>query len=391
MPPSRPAARAGRASSSRADTAPHRSQRGTPRVVRWVDLLAVLLRSSASVPRDTILRHVPDYARQLAPDGTPPDALLRKFERDKDELKAFGIPLETTRDDATGSEHYRLRRTDFYLPYLALQQEGAPPPRKVSRALYHGLRTEPVAPDAIAIVRAAALRARAVGDPVLAEQVDGALRKLAVDLRDVAVAPDDAVALPPRRALDAAVVSTLASALAERRHVRFTYHSIGRDATEARTVAPYALVPLQGQWYLVGHDATRGAGAAGIRMFRVSRIRDAAFDRRGAAPEFAIPADFDRAAWAAPRPVWALGDAPPVPVTFEVVRATGAALEALDEGEPVDGAPMRRTVAVRRPDAFVRWALQFGGAVRPVAPAAIVGEWRAALRTMRAQYAEVGA
>ena len=45
----------------------------------------------------------------------------RMFERDKDELKAFGIPIETVRFTINyGHEQqdgYRLARKDFHLPY----------------------------------------------------------------------------------------------------------------------------------------------------------------------------------------------------------------------------------------------------------------------------------
>jgi hypothetical protein len=68
-------------------------------------------------------------------------SVRRKFERDKDELRAFGIPLETVSysinrglEEAQG---YRLSKKNFYLPYLKLLKEegeaGAEGPPRLPR------------------------------------------------------------------------------------------------------------------------------------------------------------------------------------------------------------------------------------------------------------------
>lgn len=354
------------------------SQRATPTVTRWVDLIACLLRNRGGVSRDYLYRHVPAYARHHRPDAAPSAALEKKFERDKEALRAFGVPI-VVRDG-----RYSLSGSAFYLPYLASMQEGAPPPRKVDREGYRALVEVPVTPAAVELVRRAAARAIAAGDPALAAQVEGALRKLAVDLPEAARPGDEGeVVVAARAAPDPATLPALATALAEHRHVTFTYRSIASDEARTRTVAPYALVPLRGQWYLVGHDASAGA----LRRFRVTRMRDVRVDETAEAPQYAIPPSFDRARWARVEQPWALGDDAPLPVVFRVARATGAAAGVLDEGEPVEGHADRRRVAVRRPDAFVRWALGFGGAVVPVSPPAIVAAWHDALRAVRARHA----
>ena len=369
-----------------------RSQRETPKIVRWMDLLAYLLRHSTPVSWTQIRRNVPDYARYGDdPVGKEKVAVERKFERDKEALRTFGVPITVAPVSGADVDHYRLERQAFYLPYLQSLEADAPPPRRVSRDFYRALTSQPVEPAAIELVRAAAARARAVGDPVLAEQVDGAMHKLAIDVPTLRAEVADGVALPPRTVIDAETIAAITDALVARRRLSFDYESIADGTRSARTVHPYALVQLQGQWYVVAHDPSRGDDLAALRTFRVGRMRAVRADERAAAPHFTVLPGFDVAAYATVRQPWALGDAPPIAVTYDVVRPTGVARAALEEGEGDPDRPTRRTVPVRRPDAFVRWALAFGGAVQPVAPPAIVDQWRTTLAAMRGAYAEATA
>ncbi|MGH7510782.1 MAG: hypothetical protein ACREMZ_15105 [Gemmatimonadales bacterium] len=67
-------------------------------------------------------------------------ALRRTFERDKEELRAFGVPIETvtTEGEIVG---YRLQPQYFYLPYLTLRSEGTTArPSRVDRFGYRALK-----------------------------------------------------------------------------------------------------------------------------------------------------------------------------------------------------------------------------------------------------------
>ena len=98
---------------------------------RWTDLLVTLLRRRWPVPLDTILEDVPAYAASR--DNKP--TLRRMFERDKDELRAFGVPIETISDPSTGEVvGYQLRPERFYLPYLAVAGGRGRPARPYSAA-----------------------------------------------------------------------------------------------------------------------------------------------------------------------------------------------------------------------------------------------------------------
>ena len=73
----------------------HTPQRSSPKLRRWTDLVASLLRHHYAIPFDTIAQEVPGYAAE----GKEPASIKRMFERDKKELLRFGVPIETVNDD----------------------------------------------------------------------------------------------------------------------------------------------------------------------------------------------------------------------------------------------------------------------------------------------------
>ena len=110
-----------------------------PKLQRWTDLIAALLRRNYPVTFDDLSGDVPAYGKP----AKKKDAVMRMFERDKDELRSFGISIETVpaRDegDAAG---YRIDRKGFYLPYLSLAARDGKPgtsPRKPDRFGYRAL------------------------------------------------------------------------------------------------------------------------------------------------------------------------------------------------------------------------------------------------------------
>ena len=86
-------------------------------------------------------------------------------------------------------------------------------------------------------------------------------------------------------------LSKLETAISKQRTVKFEYWSIARDEKRERTIDPYALLPHEGSWYVVGRDHKSDA----IRTFKVSRIRrDIKFATRRER-DFRLPADFNAA------------------------------------------------------------------------------------------------
>src|ERR671929_147595 len=95
----------------------------------------------------------------------------------------------------------------------------------------------------------------------------------------------------------------LEGAISKQRTVRFRYWSIYRDEQEERTLNPYALLPENGSWYVIGRDLDRDD----IRTFRVSRIRsDIRFATRRER-DFRLPAEFDIETYRG-RTEWQFGD-----------------------------------------------------------------------------------
>src|SRR5688572_21397122 len=105
------------------------------KVQRWIDLLSTLLAHSFPLTFLELAKGVPAYlADGSIESGAPSDTLKRMFERDKDELRSLGVPIESTSDDGEEESRYRLRHTDFYMPYLLVASlRGTARPAKVDR------------------------------------------------------------------------------------------------------------------------------------------------------------------------------------------------------------------------------------------------------------------
>ena len=357
-----------------------------PKIVRWTDLLASLLRNRYAISFEQIAREVPGYGA-----GEKDRASVKRmFERDKKELLRFGVPIETVLDEKGEPTLYTVARTNFYLPYLGLLDAARrpSPPRRgtVGREGYRMLQALAFEPDELAAVAEAAARVRALGDPGVTADADSAMRKLAYDLPVGATAAERAPHVVPARAQpDPATFAVLDEALRDRKVVTFDYRSMGSDRITQRRVEPYGLFYLHGHWYLAGRD--RDAGD--LRNFRLSRMSGVRRNTaRESTPDYDVPPGFRLREHARSRQAWELGDGDAREVEVRFVRDTGAAAAAARLGAPVEGAPDRRRFTVRRQDAFVRWLLAFAGDARPVAPDDVVAEFDSQLRATLALYAE---
>jgi predicted DNA-binding transcriptional regulator YafY len=200
---------------------------------RLVNLTMLLLSTRRPLTVDQIRELVPSY------DQNDSESFRRMFERDKEELRELGIPLETESLDGWGMDSgYRIRRTDYELPDIALEPDEA---------------------------AALGLAARLWQSAELAEASQTALLKLrAAGIEAQPVAPQ----LDPRiEAAGPAFEPCLAAARA-REAVRFGYRRPGDAAVSQRTLEPWGVVHRHGRWYAVGHDRDRSA----VRVFRLSRV-----------------------------------------------------------------------------------------------------------------------
>ena len=346
----------------------------SPKIQRWIDLLATLLAHRYPATLEDIAAGVPAYQAG----NQKKESRRRTFERDKDELRRFGILIRTREDEEGAPNLYQLLPREFYLPYLSLMINGRPSkPRRLDQYGYAMLPTLSFEPDELEAVAHAAARVRELGDPLLAEHAESAVRKLAVDLPLDVTSPGDTRIAPARPQADAAVFGALSDALQDRKRVDFVYHSIGTDVSSGRTVEPFGLFFLNQHWYLAG----RATGEGAVKNYRVSRIGEPEVNQKQpGTPDYEIPPDFRLAHHARSKQAWELGDGDATEALVELRRTGGAAAAAARLGEPVADFPDRRRFRVRRRDAFGRWLLSFAGDLVPVYPAEIVDEYRALVR-----------
>ena len=351
---------------------------------RWLDLIAFLAVRRMPVAVEEIMEHVPSYAGDWrGGDETARASVRRKFERDKDELRELGIPIETVEYRINygleQTQGYRLRGRDFYLPYLRLvsgdEERGGPQAGASASGPDFELR-----PDE---ARAAVDALRRVGDLPsfpFRDEARSALRKLTFDLgpevvREGAAGPPVRY-LPPPGADDVRDrLKALSDALLRRKEVRFGYYGIHRDERSERRVHPYGLLFQDSHWYLVAWDLDREA----MRVFRVARMDAPDVNpRKARTPDYEVPDDFDLDDYAG-RPPWSLPGQDDEPLVVDVRFAFPRSLwaERNRHGELVEelegGAHLRRfRVQDRGP--FLRWILALGDEAAVVAPGALADE-----------------
>jgi proteasome accessory factor B len=204
------------------------------RTERLLNLVICLLHTRSFLTADRIRDLVPGY------DETPSEeAFKRAFERDKEDLRDLGIPLETGTNSAFDDEPgYRIARRDYALPDVTLE------------------------PDEAAAV---GLAARMWSSAALGSAATRALRKLEAAGVELAALPEG---LQPRLEASGAAFPLLAEAVHDGRVVTFDYRTGAGIDQSGRTVEPWGVVWWHGRWYLVGHDRDRD----GVRVFRISRI-----------------------------------------------------------------------------------------------------------------------
>ena len=208
---------------------------------RLLNLVICLLATRRYLNVHEIRAAVPGY------DQGAEDAFRRMFERDKDELRELGVPLETGTNSAAHDDEpgYRIARVDYELPEIHLEPDEA---------------------------AALGLAARLWQSAPLAGATGSALLKLRAAGVEAPAAP---AALEPRVGASEPAFEACLAAVRDGRAVEFDYRAAGSAGATApggapatRHVEPWGVVSWRGRWYLVGHDVDRGAE----RVFRLSRF-----------------------------------------------------------------------------------------------------------------------
>jgi proteasome accessory factor B len=202
---------------------------------RLLGLVVCLLSTRRALTAAQIREAVPGY-----PDSF--EAFKLMFERDKEELRELGIPLETDLASPGDEEAgYRIRRQAYELPEITLE------------------------PDEAAVL---GLAARVWQRAELEGAAAGALLKLRAAGID---AEDTQTGIEPRVHTGEAAFGPLWEAVMARRPVTFAYRAAGRSGVQQRRLEPWGVVNRHGRWYVAGHDMDRDA----VRVFRLSRVEGA--------------------------------------------------------------------------------------------------------------------
>jgi proteasome accessory factor B len=245
---------------------------------RLLSLVVCLLSSRRYLTAGQIRDAVPGYPASF-------EAFKRMFERDKDELRELGIPLETGTNAPEEEVGYRISPQAYELPEILLE------------------------PDEAAVL---GLAAKVWQRAELAGAAAGGLLKLrAAGIEaDVTSRPG----IEPRLATEDAAFAPLWRAVRDRRPVSFDYQAPNRPAAQTRHLEPWGVVNRHGRWYVVGFDRDRN----GERVFRLSRIEgDVRFT--GPAGTVVVPAGID-----VRKSVRDSGGPPPAVRTAELKVRTGA-------------------------------------------------------------------
>jgi proteasome accessory factor B len=204
---------------------------------RLLGLVVCLLSTRRYLTADQIRSAVPGYPET-------DDLFKRMFERDKEDLRELGVPLETgvnhPFDDDPG---YRIRRQAYELPELRLEADEA------------------------AVL---GLAARVWSRAQLEGAAAGALLKLrAAGIDEASLEAGEArTDIEPRLGTPEPAFGPLWEAVRDRRPVTFSYRAAGRSDPQRRELEPWGVVNRHGRWYVAGRDRGRDA----TRVFRLGRI-----------------------------------------------------------------------------------------------------------------------
>jgi proteasome accessory factor B len=225
----------------------------TEKSERLLNLLIMLLVQRHYVGKDRIRRIV--YGESST------DAFEKMFERDKEELRSLGVPVEVGQmdlyfDDEPG---YRIRPDEFALPAIDL------------------------APDEAAVI---GLATKVWEHATLARATTEAVRKLTAAGVDIDVSALEIA--QPRLAADEPSFDVFWEAVCERTPLEFEYGRPGSTKPTTRHLQPWGVTRYSGRWYAVGFDTDRDDE----RVFRLSRVQGEA-RKIGPPGSYEIPADID--------------------------------------------------------------------------------------------------
>ncbi len=199
---------------------------------RLLNLVGLLLETRRPLTFDEIRETLDAYRADNV------ESAKRMFERDKDALREYGVPLELTDLDAWGTEQgYVIPKERYYLPEIAFT------------------------PEEITALFVASRSGREE------TEVEQGVRKLLFGADGGALAGLGGGSLVAGSDARSATLVAVADAVQQHRRVRFVYRT-AQGSTGERVVDAWGMVFRGGHWYLLGHDREREE----VRAFRLSRV-----------------------------------------------------------------------------------------------------------------------
>ena len=300
---------------------------------RLLNLLITLLVSRTYVTKDK-LRNVVEAYREASD-----DAFEKMFERDKDDLRALGVPIEVGGFDPMFEDEkgYRISRGAFELPDIDLDPQEAAVVGLAARVWQHA--------GLAAATSDALVKLKAAGVSVDREALD---------------------VVQPQLTAEEPAFEPLWDATRTRTPVRFTYRRSGASKAATRHLQPWGVVSFRGRWYVAGHDTDRDEP----RVFRLSRVQGVV-STDGKAGSYEVPPGTDLRAM-----TQSLAPAPADQTAEVLVRdaaGNGMRRHATVSGQQ-DGVPDgwdRLTVTYGAGDAFADEVLSYGADVVVLEPAEV--------------------
>ncbi len=325
-----------------------------PKYERLLNLISYLLKSPTPVTWADIRGNAVGYD-----DDADDASVKRRFERDKDELRAMGVPVEFVQATRFTGEGYIINKGNFFLPPIAISTDEALALSVVAAGLAGAKR------GVYAEARSALLKLVA-SMPAQVDAIEFPDEKMVLSL-----------GLPTSRKTEK-LREDLAGALARRKSVSFIYHSPARERPRRTTADPYGLAVWSGGWYLVGMCREHGE----IRVWNVERFAsNLKFTGGKTGPDYRIPKDFDIRRYVGPVR-WQLHEKGK-PMRAKVIFHPDIAWmieESRRAGAGSAGEVFRRRkdgwgeleVRATDPQALVKWVLKFGRNARITGPPSLV-------------------
>jgi proteasome accessory factor B len=204
------------------------TQPAVPVEERLFSLVLALLATETGLTKNEILSTVQGY-RQRYKSGGDNANLERQFERDKDDIRDLGVPLETIDSPGDAGNNQTLRY-------------------RIPKGAYELPADVAFSPEETALLNLAAMVWRE-------GSLSGESRRAVLKLRSLGVTADEPLlGYAPRIRLRDAAFEPLDAAIRKSQRVRFQYLKPGEERATDRDVIPLALVQYQGRWHLSAEE-----------------------------------------------------------------------------------------------------------------------------------------